>query len=300
MKSNPIYGIDVSHNNSTIDWTKVPNDAQPNSFAFIKATEGVDYVDPMCQTNAAAVSSHTTMRFGYYHFASLNNTADVAGDARKEADWFVQTMSTMPAASLIPVLDIETNASKLTQAQVQTWISTFMEEMKVKGYPTVFIYSSPSFLDENLPANHPFGNLPLWIAHYTTAAQPRLPNGWSDYVVWQYTGSGKVSGVSTACDQNRSDTSLFSPEYDQRSFHKPQLGRSANLPPKPTPAKSDEPQSPASTTPAGTSFPAAPSATDNSINDGADVTHAATEAAMNKFVKKGKRGWFFGIAFGKY
>lgn len=297
MKSKSIYGIDVSHNNGTIDWTKVPTDPQPNTFAFIKATEGVDYLDPMCASNAAAVSSQTTMRFGYYHFASLNNSSDVEGDARREADWFVQTMSTLPAASLIPVLDIETNASKLTPNQVQTWISTFMAEMNVKGFPTVFIYSSPSFLDENLPSTHPFGTIPLWIAHYTTAAQPRLPVGWSEYVVWQYTGSGKVTGVSTACDQNRSDTSLFSPEYDQRSFHKPQLGRSAHLPTKPenTTTPTPPPSNGAANQAANSSDAAA-----TILPGAATVAESATDAAIHKIAKKGRRGWFFGIVFGKH
>jgi lysozyme len=202
---NTIYGIDVSHNNGTIDWEKVQSANPSNSFAFIKATEGVGYVDPMCLTNANAVSQKTKMRFGYYHFASLNNAADVAKDATDEANWFVQTMHTMPEASIAPVLDIERNDSKLTQQQVQEWISAFMSQMDVLGFPKVILYSYVSFLNDNLPADHPFGSLPLWLAHYTTAPSPTIPKGWTNYTLWQYSASGAVSGVSTPCDLDKGD-----------------------------------------------------------------------------------------------
>lgn len=217
------YGIDVSHHNNTIDWAKVEQSTPPNSFVFIKATEGTGYVDPMCVAHADGVTTQTSMRFGFYHFASLNNTSDVSGDAKSEADWFVQTLKTLPTATLLPVLDIETNDSNLTKQQVQQWISAFFDQMKAQGYPKVFLYSYPSFLNANLPSDHPFGALPLWIAHYTTASSPQLPVGWSSYVIWQYSGSGTVSGVSTPCDLNKCDTTLFMPSFDQRNFEpKPQ------------------------------------------------------------------------------
>ncbi len=216
MTNNIIYGIDVSHNNGTIDWEKVQSADPTNSFAFIKATEGVGYVDPMCLTNATAVSQKTKIRFGYYHFASLNNTTNVSKDASDEANWFVQTMQTMPEASLIPVLDIETNESKLTQQQVQEWISSFMSQMDLLGFPKVIIYSYVSFLNDNLPPNHPFGNFPLWIAHYTSNSSPTIPNGWTSYVAWQYSGSGSVSGVSTQCDLDKADVGLLQLKPVQR------------------------------------------------------------------------------------
>jgi lysozyme len=218
MPDSTIYGIDVSHNNGTIDWEKVQSSTPANSFAFIKATEGVGYVDPMCQANATAVSQKTKLRFGYYHFASLNNSTNVSKDATDEANWFVQTMQTLPEASLVPVLDIERNDSKLTPAQVQEWISAFMSQMDVLGFPKVILYSYVSFLNDSLPQGHPFGSLPLWIAHYTSSPQPTIPHGWTAYTLWQYSASGTVNGVSTQCDLDKGDAAVL----DQlRPVHRP-------------------------------------------------------------------------------
>lgn len=209
MADKTSFGIDVSHNNGTVDWTKVEPSNPANSFTFIKATEGVGYTDPMCATNANAVSQKTRMRFGYYHFASLNNATDVSKDATDEANWFVQVMQTMPEASLLPVLDIERNDAGLTPTQVQEWISAFLSQMDVLGFPKVIIYSYVSFLNDNLPQGHPFGSLPLWIAHYTSNPSPTIPHGWTAYSIWQYSASGSVGGVSTACDLDKCDTQML-------------------------------------------------------------------------------------------
>ena len=37
--------------------------------------------------------------------------------------------------------------------------------------------------------------LPLWIAHYTNAAQPLVPEPWTKWHFWQYSNTGRVEGV---------------------------------------------------------------------------------------------------------
>lgn len=298
MANEFIYGIDVSHNNGTVDWEKVQSANPANAFAFIKATEGVGYVDPMCLTNATAVSQKTQMRFGYYHFASLNNNTNVSKDASDEASWFVQTMQTMPAASVIPVLDIESNASKLTPTQVQEWISAFMAQMNTLGFPKVILYSYVSFLNDNLPSGHPFGSLPLWIAHYTSASSPTIPHGWTNYTVWQYSGSGSVNGVSTQCDMNKADSSMLNlappaSNSGTHAFTRPQL----SIPQKPAVPKTK----PAghSTEPVAVTAPEQTQATDSkhhfSKPDSGEKSHSLVQT------KKGKnrRFLFFGLKIGK-
>src|SRR5574340_704027 len=125
MPDATIYGIDLSHNNGTINWTKVKTNSIPISFAYIKATQGVGYKDPanVSHANGAAQSGIKT---GYYHFASLNNNLDPVKDAADEAKWFDSVLKTLPPFQLLPALDIETNEKKLTTQQVQQWISSFM------------------------------------------------------------------------------------------------------------------------------------------------------------------------------
>lgn len=318
MADNTIYGIDVSHNNGTIDWTKVETSNPANSFAFIKATEGVGYVDPMCQTNATAVSQKTKLRFGYYHFASLNNSTNVPKDATDEANWFVQTMQTMPEASLVPVLDIERNDSKLTPTQVQEWISAFMSQMDVLGFPKVILYSYVSFLNDNLPQGHPFGSLPLWIAHYTSAAQPTIPHGWTNYTLWQYSASGAVNGVSTQCDLDKGGSDVLN---QLKPVHRP--SRSHTRPGKSGGSNSSSGSSSGSNSSSGSSSQqdsqqsgsqqsnAAPTSTNTTANtDSASETKhhsllpkpekSNDDAGKLLTVKKGKsnRFVFFGLKLG--
>jgi len=48
-----------------------------------------------------------------------------------------------------------------------------------------------------------FASIPLWVAHYTTAAAPYMPVGWTSWLIWQYTSSGRVDGISGNVDMNR-------------------------------------------------------------------------------------------------
>ncbi len=202
MAEDLLCGIDVSHHNGIINWTKVKQAEPAISFAYLKATQGVGHRDPAVVTNANGVNG-AGIRFGYYHFASLNTIVDVAKDASSEADWFVATIKTLPAPSLMPVLDIETNEKQLNTQQVQLWISAFLKRMNELGYENILLYSYKPFFDDNLPANHPFSTIPLWLAQYRNVAAPSLPHGWTNYTVWQYTAKGKVNGINGDCDLNK-------------------------------------------------------------------------------------------------
>lgn len=207
------YGIDVSRYNTVTSWSSVENDSPPKAFVFIKATEGVGYIDPACADHASKVSTQTKMLFGYYHYATLKNATNVVNDATSEADAFASAMRTLPAATLIPVLDLEDPDTILNKDQTQQWIGTFVDRMNQNGFPRLFMYSAASYLNAHLPSNHPFGSMPLWVAHYTTNSQPNMPAGWSSWDIWQYTCEGAVSGVSGNCDVNKTSKPLssFSP-----------------------------------------------------------------------------------------
>lgn len=209
MADNLIYGIDLSHNNGTINWTKVKAATPIISFAYIKATQGVGYKDPMTVTNATG-AAQAGIKIGYYHFASLNNVLDIAGDAASEANYFDSILKTLPPFQLMPVLDIETNEKNLNTQQVQQWINSFLSTLHALGHANVMLYSYKPFFDANLPANHPFGNLPLWLAQYRNVAAPSLPVGWNKFTVWQYTDKGTVSGINGNVDMNKTDASFLS------------------------------------------------------------------------------------------
>jgi len=75
-----LAGIDVSHWQGTIDWSKVA--ASGVSFAIAKASEGKSVVDPTYAENVAGASA-AGIRIGAYHFAQPSTKV---GEAAAEAD----------------------------------------------------------------------------------------------------------------------------------------------------------------------------------------------------------------------
>src|SRR5687767_3907350 len=58
-------GIDVSHHQGTINWTRVAESG--HVFAFHKATEGATFVDDQYVTNREK-AGNVSIPFGAYHF----------------------------------------------------------------------------------------------------------------------------------------------------------------------------------------------------------------------------------------
>jgi lysozyme len=201
-------GIDVSHNNGVIDWAKVSKNTTKVDFAFIKATEGVGYTDSSFMLNANEAKKNG-IKIGYYHFASLNTTNNVA-DAKAEVNYFVSVIKKAPAADLPLILDLETNKVGLDKTQVLEWINTFFSEMKKLGYDNLALYSYTPFLDSNLPPKHLLGTIKLWIAAYVNTATPKLPKGWKEYWIWQYSSKGTVLGIKGNVDLNKTKIPIFS------------------------------------------------------------------------------------------
>lgn len=199
-----VRGIDVSHYQPHADWHKIK--ASGVSFAYIKASEGVNGKDALSSAHANGAKS-VGVKIGYYHFASLNDL-HVAEDSSAEAKWFDGLLRTLPSSDLPPVLDIETNKSGLSPQAVQLWIQTFLDTMKQLGHPVVILYSYTPFLDANLPHDHPFGSNPIWIAQYRNVEYPKMPHGWNSYLIWQYTNAGEVDGIGK-CDNNKAPKSFL-------------------------------------------------------------------------------------------
>lgn len=63
------------------------------------------------------------------------------------------------------------------------------------------IYSAKSFRRDYLGNPTEFAAYPLWVASYRNDA-PSLPATWSDYLIWEYTESGTVAGITGQLDKN--------------------------------------------------------------------------------------------------
>src|SRR5665647_483511 len=61
-----LQGIDVSHWNGSINWPQVKNSGI--AFAYIKASDGNDSIDPLFSTNVESARA-TNLPIGAYHYA---------------------------------------------------------------------------------------------------------------------------------------------------------------------------------------------------------------------------------------
>ena len=188
-------GIDVAHFDGDVDWGSVLQAGM--SFGFAKATDGLSSPDSKFTQNWQRMGEVGITR-GAYHFYRGSK------DAQTQAEHFLNTVTLGPA-DMPAVLDIEV-ADGASGATLVEGISTWLLAVKEATGKTPIIYTGPGFWEDHMQ-NDGFGGYPLWIAHYTHAAAPKLPIGWDDWTFWQYasgeSGEFKIPGVAQAVDINR-------------------------------------------------------------------------------------------------
>lgn len=197
-----MFGIDVSHHQGKIDWKVLSTGNTPKiDLAFIKSSTGVGGLDERALFNATEAKKNG-IKIGYYHYCSLNDENEL-DDAKKEAEWFVHVLNTLPQSDLPVALDIEDPdvLPSLDDGEILAWIKTFFATLTSHGIMNHVLYSFTPFLNDHLPKGHGLGNVPLWIAQYRSSLT--LPEGWTKSWLWQYTDKGKVNGIQAITDLNK-------------------------------------------------------------------------------------------------
>lgn len=198
MSNGNAQGIDVSHYQAMVSWPEVRQAGI--EFAFAKATDGLTWTDPQFAANWPAMKAAGLLR-GAYHFF------EPADDPAQQAQFFLETVQ-LAAGDLPAALDVETAGTSTSGAGsgttalwegVETWLQIVAAATGVQP----FLYMNPTFADQN-QAPSSLAAYPLWIAEYGVA-QPALPAGWSNWLIWQHSESGVVPGVSTAVDLDQLD-----------------------------------------------------------------------------------------------
>ena len=122
-----LKGIDISH------WQSTFNNFDDVDFAIIKATEGVGYVDPACDTLYQRAKKAGKL-LGVYHYAR----PDTGNSAISEADFFVENIKGYLNEAIL-VLDWEEGDLGNT-----TWAKSFLDRVKEKTGIKPLIYMSAS------------------------------------------------------------------------------------------------------------------------------------------------------------
>ena len=192
--SGTIHGIDVSHHQDTINWDKVKEFGI--TFVFVKATEGIDYLDTLFNHNWQNVSGNNMIR-GAYHFYISED------DPVTQAHWFVSNVKSFDGI-LPPVIDVERAGHKnVTVEEYQKKLKIHLEEVEKLTGRQPLIYSSPNFAAKYLTEEY-FGKYKLWIAEYGVD-EPRIPPVWQTegWHFWQDSFQASVPGVPKKVDRNR-------------------------------------------------------------------------------------------------
>jgi lysozyme len=211
-------GVDVSSHKETIDWPVVATAwlgqqyTTPISFAWLRATEGVDFVDSEFYNNVLGCSA-AGLEWGAYHFATPGFGSVEQPDQIPEARDFLATImraEALPGATPCQwfILDVEKNNAELDHEAYAAWIWDWMRHVHSwcvqHGRRRPAIYISQRNADRWLPPQHGLNYWPLWVPDYSERP-PRLPHGWDTWTALQETSSGQVDGI----DSERVDCNIL-------------------------------------------------------------------------------------------
>src|SRR5215831_16264889 len=181
-------GCDVSSYQPVINWPEYA--ASGRKWAFIKATEGTNYVNPYFAGGWSNAKAVNVLR-GTYHFARPDQNSPDA-----EVNWFLRNVNMEPDDML--ALDIEDGSGDLFN-----WTMRFLQLIEQQAGRKALLYSGLWFMQpHNLcHAEIRDASLGLWYASYQGAAPPPPP-GWGKIVFWQHTSKASVPGIPGEVDES--------------------------------------------------------------------------------------------------
>jgi lysozyme len=184
LKAGEKYGIDVSNHQGTIDWAAVADDKI--DYAYIKATEGNDFVDKRFSTNWAQAKQAGVAR-GAYHFFTL------CSSGRSQAENFLKTVPT-DAGALPPAVDLEYSAcsGRPSAKTFQRELTAFVDLVEEKTHQEVVLYVMPNFesrypIEQVLPRDR-------WERRLF-----RRP-ATDEWVIWQTSAKASIDGIGEPTD----------------------------------------------------------------------------------------------------
>lgn len=180
----PLKGIDVSHHQDTVEWAKVPE--QGIDFAFIKATEGSEYVDDHFLLNWEGAEENGVLA-GAYHFFSFDSPGT------SQAELYINTVGSL-SGKLCPVVDVEFYADKgvnqPARDSVRHELTEYLQSIEAEYSVKPIIYTTYQVYE--LYLKDVYEEYPLWIRNVYF-----LPFD-KKWEFWQYSDRGKLEGINSS------------------------------------------------------------------------------------------------------
>lgn len=189
--STQLKGIDVSKWQGAIDWSKVKADGI--QFAIIRAGYGstASQIDSKFEANYKdAVAAGIPVGVYWYTYATSET------GAKTEAEACLEVLDGK-ALDLPVFYDIEYESSilALSTSVRNAMCKAFCKAIEAAGYKAG-VYASKDFMANKLTASE-LTAYKTWIAQYASKCTYS-----GDYILWQYSSSGKVSGISGSVDMD--------------------------------------------------------------------------------------------------
>lgn len=181
-----IKGIDVSKWQGNIDWSKVKNDGV--EFAMIRSSYGSSSLDPKFEVNYQGAKSNG-IAVGVYHYSH----ATTVEMAQKEVDFLIKTLAGKQFE--YPVcLDLEDKAQMaLDKKTIADIALVYYYALEEAGYYPL-LYSSKSWFSGKL-YDSSLDIYERWVAQWTNTLTYT-----GELAIWQYSATGRVSGISGNVD----------------------------------------------------------------------------------------------------
>lgn len=193
-------GVDVNRYEPLVDGAAAARAGV--KFVAVRVTVGDYYTDPTWLQSWQQAQAANIPVTGYHVLTPDRPAEGQVGRFLREVQ------GRAPTAPLGWVLDCELdrgqNITKII-AQIKACLDLLTDD---GTWPRPMIYTSSGWWDTwaVLRGKPPVwcAEYRLWVAHFTPYGLPRLPLGWLDWTIWQYSESGKfVPGVPGTVDLNR-------------------------------------------------------------------------------------------------
>ena len=196
----PVWGVDVSRYQGTVDWQKMAE--QGVGFAFIKATEGSGTVDGQFEANFRG-AAEAGIPSGAYHFFSFDSAPEA------QAEHFIGTVGAL-SGRLPPVVDAEYYggyfADPPPKETVRRNLRRLLELLEAEYGAAPILYTTYPFYIRYLRGA--FDDVPLWLRNVYT---PPLPG--QEWLFWQYTDTARLDGYDG--EEPNIDRNVFSGSRQQ-------------------------------------------------------------------------------------
>ena len=189
--------IDVSAYQGEIDWEKVKGDGIEHAFiriGFRSAEGGNIRADKYYQDNIRNAEDAGIKR-GVYFFSQAVNTDEAVEEAKYVLRHIRGKGIELPVAFDMEHISGGDRISKLSIKEKTEITDAFCETIEKHGHEAV-IYGNPTWLNRNLQLEY-LTDYSIWLAHYTDNTDFD-----KEFMMFQYTDSGSVSGIKGYVDLN--------------------------------------------------------------------------------------------------